>query len=54
MSQNTVPIWMVASLQYLLITVKVVAMGKVTFSETQNSKAVCWHMDSWWQALSGY
>ena len=32
---------MTACLKYLLITVKVVALEKVTFSATQNSKAVC-------------
>ena len=32
---------MTAPLQYLLITVKVVALEKVSFSDTQNPKAVC-------------
>ena len=32
---------MVQPLQYLLITVKVVALEKVSFSDTQNPKAVC-------------
>ena len=41
MGQNTVVIWMAAPLQYLLITVKVVALEKVSFSDTQNPKAVC-------------
>ena len=41
MGQNTVPILMAAPLQYLLITVKVVALEKVSFSDTQNPKAVC-------------
>ena len=40
MGQNTVAIWMEAPLQYLLITVKVVALEKVSFSDTQNPKAV--------------
>ena len=40
-SQNTVPIWMAASSQYLLITVKVVASEKVSFSDRQNPKTVC-------------
>ena len=31
---------MAASLQYLLITVKVVALEKVSFSDTQNLKTV--------------
>ena len=41
MGQNTVVIRMVAPLQYLLITVKVVALEKVSFSDRQNPKAVC-------------
>ena len=41
MGQNTVAIRMAASLQYLLSTVKVVALEKVSFSDTQNPKAVC-------------
>ena len=41
MGQNTVAIWMPASLQDLLITAKVVALGKVSFSDTQNPKSVC-------------
>ena len=32
---------MAAPLQYLLITVKVVALEKVSFSDTKNPKAVC-------------
>ena len=41
MGQNTVTICMAAPLQYLLITVKVVALDKVPFSDTQSPKAVC-------------
>ena len=41
MDQNTVAIWMAAHSQYLLIAVKVVALGKVPFSGTQNAEAVC-------------
>ena len=41
MGQHTVAILMAAYLQYLLITVKVVALEKVSFSDTQNPKAVC-------------
>ena len=37
---NTVAIWIAAPLQYLLITVKVVALEKVSFSDTQNPKSV--------------
>ena len=44
--RNTVAIWIEAPLQYLLITVKVVALEKVSFSDTQNPKAVCLHIDS--------
>ena len=43
---------MAPPLQYLLITVKVVALEKVSFSDTQNPKAVCWHIGSQWQTLS--
>ena len=32
---------MTEPLQYLLITVKVVALEKVSFSDRQNPKAVC-------------
>ena len=38
MGRNFVPISMAATLQYLLITVKVVALQKVSFSDTQNPK----------------
>ena len=38
--QQTVAVVMAAPLQYLLITVKVVALEKVSFSDTQNPKAV--------------
>ena len=41
MGQHTIAIWMEAHLQYLLITVEVVALEKVSFSDTQNPKAVC-------------
>ena len=40
MGRNIVEIWVAAPLQYLLITVKVVALEKVSFSDTQNPKAV--------------
>ena len=40
MGQETVAVVMAAPLQYLLITVKVVALQKVSFSDTQNHKAV--------------
>ena len=41
MGQHTVAILMAAPLQYQLHTVKVVAFEKVSFSYTQNPKAVC-------------
>ena len=46
MGRNTIAISMTAPLQYLLITVNVVALEKVSFSHTQNSKAVCLHIES--------
>ena len=39
--ETPLAIWMTAPLKYLLITLKVVALEKVSFSDTQNSKAVC-------------
>ena len=54
MGQNTVAIWMASPLQYSLMTLKVVALEKVSFSDTQNPKALCWHIDSRWEALSAY
>ena len=39
--RNTVAIWTAAPLQYLLITVKLVVLEKVSFSYTQNPTAVC-------------
>ena len=53
MGQGTVACLMGAPWQYQLITVKVVALEKVSFNDTQNHKAVCLHIDSWWEALSG-
>ena len=40
MGRNTVASSIAAHLQYLLITVKVVALEKVSFSDKQNPKAV--------------
>ena len=40
MGLNTVTIWMAEPLEYLLIPVKVVALQKLSFSDTQNPKAV--------------
>ena len=39
--RDTVAIWIAAPLQYLLITVNVVAFEKVSFSNRQNPKTVC-------------
>ena len=39
--RNTVAILIGAHLHYLLITVKVVALEKVSFRDTQNPKVVC-------------
>ena len=36
-----VAIWIAAPLEYLLITVKVVALEKVSFGDIQNPKGVC-------------
>ena len=41
MGRNTVAILIAVPLQYLLMTVKVVAMGKVSFTDTQNPNTVC-------------
>ena len=40
MGQHTVAILMAAALQYQLITGKVVALERVSFSDTQNPKAI--------------
>ena len=54
MGQYTVATWMAAQLHYLLITVNVVAAQKVSFSDKQNPKAVCWQIEIHWEALSAY
>ena len=41
MGRETLGISMAEPLQYLLIPVKIVALEKVSFSGTQNPKAVC-------------
>ena len=41
MGRKPIAISMAEPLQYLLITVKIVALEKVSFSDTQNPKAVC-------------
>ena len=40
MGRKTVAISIAEALQYLLITVKVVSLEKVSFSDTQNPKVV--------------
>ena len=50
MGRNFVAIWMAAHLQYLLNPLKVVALKKTAFSNTQNPKTVCWPNDCPWQA----
>ena len=52
MAGNIFGIWIASLLQYLLITVQVVALEKVPFSDKQNPMAVSWHIDSQWQTLS--
>ena len=54
MGRNTVAISIAAGLHYLLITVKVTALQKVSFSDTQNPKAVSSHIHSRREALSAY
>ena len=54
MGRNIVEILIAAPLQYLLISVQVVALEKVFFSDTQNPKAVSYHINSRWEALSRY
>ena len=46
MGRNTLAILIAAHLHYLLITVKVGSLEKVSFSDTQNPKVVCQHIDS--------
>ena len=41
MGRDTIAISIAAPLQYLLITVKVVVLKKVSFSDTQNPEAGC-------------
>ena len=52
MVRNTVGIWIAARLHYLLVTVKLTALERVLFSDTQNPKPVSYHIDSQWQTLS--
>ena len=41
MGRNTAAILIATRLHYLLMTVKLIALEKVSFSDTQNPKAVC-------------
>ena len=41
MGRKTIAIPVAEPLQYLLITVKIVALEKVSFTDTQNPKSVC-------------
>ena len=41
MGGNNFAVLIAAPLQYLFMTVKVVALEKVSFSDTQNLKAAC-------------
>ena len=41
MGRNTVAIGIAEPLEYLLITVKLIALEKVCFSDTQNPQAFC-------------
>ena len=52
MGPNTVAIWTAQPLQYLLIALKVVALQKVSFSNTQNTKVVRQDIDSQRQTVS--
>ena len=54
MGWNTIAICATGPLQYLAITVKVVAMEKVSFSDKQIPKVFYLDIDSWWEALSPY
>ena len=54
MGRNTAAIWISGLSQYLLITAKAVAFEKVSFSDTENPKAVFWHIDSRREGLSAY
>ena len=51
MGRNTVSIWTRALQQYLLITVKVIALEIVAFSDKENPKTVCKHIHCRRQAL---
>ena len=46
MGRKTVAISMADPLQYLLITVKVVSLEKVSISDTENPNPVFQHVDS--------
>ena len=46
MGRNTVAIGIAARLHYLLITVKLIPLERVFFSDTQNPKILCYDIDS--------
>ena len=52
MVRDTVAIWIATPSQSSLKAVKVLALEKVSFSDTQNSKAFGYHIDSQWQGVS--
>ena len=52
MGRKAFAICLAEPLQYLLITVKVALLEKVSFSDTQNPKVACWHIESQWQILT--
>ena len=41
MSRNSVAMWMAAPLRYLLITMEIITLEKVSFSDIENPKTVC-------------
>ena len=49
--ETPLAIWKTAPLKYLLITVKVFALEKVSLGDTQNPKAICEHIDIRREAL---
>ena len=41
MGRNIFAVWMTAPLPYLLITVEVITLEKLSFSDTKNPKTAC-------------
>ena len=52
MVRNTVAICTTSPLPYLLIIMEIITLEQVSFSDIENPKIVCWHIDCWWQAFS--